>query len=54
MMCRVEEMPWAIFNQALKTQKPNMTPWLMATICRQVICFPKLCFNKKPDWQGRT
>jgi hypothetical protein len=32
MMCRMEEMPWDIFHQALKTQKPNMTPWLMATI----------------------
>ncbi len=30
MMCRMEEMPWAISTQALKTQKPRMTPWLMA------------------------
>jgi len=44
----MEEMPWAI----LKTQKPSMTPWLMATICKQVICFPKFCF-KKPHWQGK-
>jgi hypothetical protein len=46
-------MPWTILNQGLKTQKPSITPWLMATICMQVTCCPELYFNKKPHWQGR-
>jgi hypothetical protein len=50
----MEEMPWAILNQAFKTQKPSMTLWLMATIHKQVICFPKFkqeatLARKKPN-----
>jgi hypothetical protein len=31
---------------------PNMTPWLMVAIAKQVICCLEFCFSKKPHWQG--
>jgi hypothetical protein len=32
----------------------SMTPWLMVTITRQIICHLEFCFSKKPHWQGKS